>query len=306
MSFAASFRPSNRCSSGHNRPDRAERGWALVTVLWTMTVLALLAAATEALTVTSYRSERHAMVDARAQACLDAAVVRAVLGIADLRPDRRWRMDGASRTIAFDDLAIRVSVQDENGRIDLNASAIALIRQLLMSTGLEPAEADAMADRISDWRSASGLQSLNGASDADYRAARLGYVPRHGPFQTVDELKLVLGMTPALFAKLEPALTVYSKRPSFDAATAPRAVLQVLYPNDPQKIDTILRARDNDPGATMQLGFAPATVTSLGVPVGHAFSILANVSIGKREFERAAVVELTGDAKRPYFVLRWR
>lgn len=304
MNSVASFRPFSRCSSGPDRPG--ERGWALVTVLWTMTVLALLAAATQALTVTSYRSERHAMADARAEADLDAAIARAVLGIADLRPDKRWRVDGTPRTIAFDGLAIRIAAQDEYGRIDLNAAPIAMIRQLLMSAGLTPDGAGAMADRISDWRTASGPHSLNGASDADYRAAHLAYAPRHGPFQTVDELKLVLGMTPALFARLEPALTVYSKRPSFDPSTAPREALQALYPNDSGKIDTILRARNPDPDATMQLGFAPASVASLTVPAGRAFSITADVAVGRRNFRRVAVVELTGDEKRPYFVLKWQ
>ena len=308
MNFAASFRRSSRCSKERDRRGaaRSERGWALVSVLWTVTMLALMAAATEALTVTSYVGERHAMTDAEADADLDAAVARAVLGISDLRPEQRWRVDGAVRTFVFEGRSVRIAVQDETGRIDLNAASGALIRQLLMGEGVTPEDASRLADNIVDWRSTTGLQSLNGATGADYQAAGLSYRPRHGPFQTVDELKLVLGMTPALFARIRPALTVYSKRAMFDSSVAPREALLALYPNDPGKIDTILRAREGDPNMAMRPGFAPGAIVSLSAPGGRAFSIAAEVAIGRRTFRRDAVVELSGDDKRPYFVLAWR
>ena len=136
MNFATGSRRFRRCSNTQNRTR--DGGWALVSVLWTLTMLALMAAATQALTVTSYQSERHAMVDARAEADLDAAIVRAVLGIGDLRPEERWRADGIGRTIAYDGVALRISVQDELGRIDLNTASGSLIRQLLLGVGLSP------------------------------------------------------------------------------------------------------------------------------------------------------------------------
>jgi len=268
-------------------------------------MLALMAAATQALTVTSYQSERHAMVDARAEADLDAAIVRAVLGISDLRPEQRWRVDGTARAIVHDGLTVRIAVQDEMGRIDLNAASGSLIRQLLLGIGLSPDDASAMSDRIQDWRSATGLGSLNGATNADYKAAGLAYAPRHGPFQTVDELKLVLGMTPALFARIAPALTVYSSRPMFDPNVAPREALLALYPDDPRKINEIMRARLGDPNATALQG-APGAAATQPAPIGRAYTITAGLAIGRRIFRRAAVVELTGDGKRPYFVLAWR
>lgn len=268
-------------------------------------MLALMAAATQALTVTAYNSERHAMIDARAGADLDAAVVRAVLGISDLRPGQRWRSDGTPRVIAYDGLRIRVSVQDELGRIDLNAASASTIRTLLSGNGLSSDDASALADRIADWRSPAGPVSLQGATDADYRAAGLAYVPRHAAYQTVDEARLVLGMTPALFARIRPALTVYTKRPSFDPSLAPREALVVLYPDDPGKIDEILRARSGDIGLT-QPGNAPGAAAPLIVPFGRAYEITAELAIGRRTFRRSAVVELTGDGKRPYFALAWR
>ena len=301
MSFAASCPRSSPSSNARN----SESGWALVSVLWALTMLALMAAATQALTVTAYSSERHAMTDARANADLDAAVVRAVLGISDLRPEQRWRTDGTPRAIAYDGLRIRVSVQDELGRIDLNATSASTIRALLSGNGLSPDDAATLADRIADWRGPAGPVSLHGASDADYRAAGLAYVPRHGPFQTVDEARLVLGMTPALFARVRPALTVYTKRPSFDPSLAPREALVALYPGDSAKIDEILRARSGDIGLT-QPGNASGAAPPPSVPFGRAYEVTAELAIGRRTFRRGAVVELTGGGKRAYFVLAWR
>jgi len=154
-----------------------------------------------------------------------------------------------------------------------------------------------------DWRTPPGPSTLNGGSDDDYRAARLSWLPRHGFFQSVDEAKLVLGMTPQLFARIRPALTVYSKRASFDASVAPAASLMALYPNDPGKIDAVLRARDGDPNAVAGIG-APPGAASIAV-AGHAFSITAMASDGNRTFRRTAVVQITSDERAPYYVLAW-
>ena len=282
----------------------AERGWALVSVLWALTMLALMAAATEALTATSWRAEQHAIVDSRADTALDAAVVRAVLGISDRRAEARWRVDGAHRRFVFDGLVLDVAVQDEAGRIDLNASGTALLVALFTANGLAPDAASRLVGRIVDWRTPPGPATLNGGSDDDYRAARLSYLPRHGLFQCVDEVKLVLGMTPQLFARIRPALTVYSKRASFDASVAPAASLLALYPNDPGKIDAVLRARDGNPNAVSGLGAPPGA--SSGAVAGHAFSILATATINNRTFHRTAIVQMTGDDRAPYYALAWK
>ena len=282
----------------------AERGWALVSVLWALTMLALMAAATEALTATSWRAEQHAIVDSRADTALDAAVVRAVLGISDRRAEARWRVDGAHRRFVFDGLVLDVAVQDEAGRIDLNASGTALLVALFTANGLAPDAASRLVGRIVDWRTPPGPATLNGGSDDDYRAARLSYLPRHGLFQCVDEVKLVLGMTPQLFARIRPALTVYSKHASFDASVAPAASLLALYPNDPGKIDAVLRARDGNPNAVSGLGAPPGA--SSGAVAGHAFSILATATINNRTFHRTAIVQMTGDDRAPYYALAWK
>jgi general secretion pathway protein K len=310
MNFGAGFPPSRRSSRPaptRSGPD-AERGWALVSVLWIVAILSMLAAAGQALTLTSYKTEHRAQDAARAGSDLDAVVARAAAGITDPLLSERWRVDGEPRDFAFDGLTIRVSVQDQLGCIDLNTADISMLRQLLQSQGLDPAASDALADKILDWRNPSNLRSLHGATDADYAAAGLPYRERHGAFQSVDELKLVLGMTPELFAKLRPALTVYTHRPGFDSNYAPRAALMALYFNDPKAMETVMEARANGSGLqSNNPNSVPPGILSPSISVGgRAFAVDATVMLRGKRFERHAVIEMTADDKQPYFALAWR
>jgi general secretion pathway protein K len=278
-------------------------------VLWVVAILSMLAAASQQLTVTSVRTEHKAQDFARAAADLDASVARAVAGMEDPELSRRWRIDGVPRDFIFDGLTLRVSVQDQLGCIDLNNADASMLRQLLQAVaGLTPDQASALADKIVDWRGSADHHSLHGATDADYAAAGYEYRQRHGPYQTVDELKLVLGMTPEIFARIAPALTVYSHHPSFDAGTAPREALMALYFTTPAQVAAQLAQRVNGPGFTSgnQVAVPPGILgpsTSFG---GRAFAVDATLVLKGNHFTRHAVIETTGDDKRPYFVLAWR
>jgi general secretion pathway protein K len=285
-----------------------QRGWALVSVLWIVSMLAMLAAATQALTLTSYKTERRADDAARADADLNAAIVRAVAGIASPDLNQRWRVDGVAQSFAFDETAMTVSVQDELGRIDLNVCDGSLLRQLLQAAGMQNDDADALTDKILDWRSPSTLHRLHGATDADYAAKGYPWRQRHGPFQSVDELRLVMGMNDALFARIRPALTVYTHRPMFDPSTAPREALLALYPGDLGQVDAILGARAAHSALASGSGPSfPAGIVSPSISLaGRVFSVSAEFVRKGRHFRRDAVVEMTGDSAQPYFVLAWR
>jgi general secretion pathway protein K len=313
MSFGAGFprfrRSSRPTATEFARNERSSRGWALISVLWVVAILSMLAAASQQLTVTSVRTEHKAQDAARAASDLDAGVARAVAGIGDPELGKRWRIDGVAQDFAFDGLTLHVAVQDQLGCIDLNDADVSMLRQLLQAAGgLAPDQAASFADKIVDWRSPADRHSLHGATDADYAAAGYAWRERHGAFQTVDELKLVMGMTPELFARLAPALTVYSHRPGFDAGTAPREALMALYFSNPQQATAIMAARLGGTGLTSgNQNSVPQGIlgpsASLG---GRAFAVDAALDLKGKRFTRHAVIETTGDDKRPYFVLAWR
>jgi DNA uptake protein ComE-like DNA-binding protein len=138
---------------------------------------------------------------------------------------------------------------DEGSKLNLNTAGTNTLSYLPNMT-LD------FADAIVDWRSTNGL----GTMSLNYNA--LGYLDKHAPFETVDELRLVYGATMDLLAGndlnrngvldaneknlggssgVEPGLfeyvTVYTREPNFNADgssltnvnTASQQILQTLF-----------------------------------------------------------------------------
>jgi general secretion pathway protein K len=103
---------------------------------------------------------------------------------------------------------VLVQVEDESDRVNLNTASGALLRALIVEVGSPPGPATRLAASILDWRTSGANPRSGGAKAADYRAAGRAYGPPGTPFQSVGELADVLGMTPELWTRLEPHLTV--------------------------------------------------------------------------------------------------
>jgi general secretion pathway protein K len=190
-------------------------------------------------------------------------------------------------------------VQDETGKVDINFVSDRVLRQLLAFTGLDAPDAAAMTDRILDWRDATPARRLNGAKATEYRAAGLDYAPRNAPFRSVGELRLVIGMTPALYAAMAPLVTVYSQTASIDPTFAPLPVLQMLATFDAGAAAALRRRIAS---ASEMIG-PPA---GQRVTLGHAFTIVTEFSgPGALHIRRSAVIRLTGQPDAPYWIYRW-
>jgi general secretion pathway protein K len=288
--------------------DRGERGWALVSVLWGVTMLSLMALAAQDLTLTAHKTESSAWDAARADAALQAAVTQAVLGIATPDIAQRWRVDGVMHEMSFQGFKLKVTIQAESGRFDLNAIDISMLQNLLKAAGQSSDQAQKLAASILYWRSsAAGVHPLDSATENDYAAAGLAYQPRHGPFQTLDELRLVFGVTPDLFKKLRPALTVYTKRAMIDPVFAPREALLALYDGNDDQVDAIIDARNAGTEIPSELYLSSNKgVIGLGISAaGQTFTISAETHLGRRTYRRTTVVMLTGDNIHPDITLAW-
>jgi general secretion pathway protein K len=218
----------------------------------------------------------------------------------DPRRERRWRTDGVAQTFAFNGTRMKIAIQDELGRIDLNQAEGSMLTGLLRSAGLDQQSAASLTDKILDWRESSPFRHLNGAKEPEYRAGGSAYRPRGGPFQSVDEVLLVLDMTPALFKRIEPALTVYSGHQFIDPQVAPRETLLALPNMDPDNVDAIIAARENGQGAV----WSAADQT---IPLqGRAFTIRAEIEQPNGPVVREAAIRLTDNPAQPYWVLNWK
>jgi general secretion pathway protein K len=269
-----------------------QRGFALVMVLWAAMILALIAASitTTGRTETQLTHTRYAM--AQNDAMADAAINIAILRLLDPSPAAHPPVDASPFLVAFVGHAIAVSVQDESGKIDINMAQEGLLRRLLTTVGIDPLAAQALVDKILDWREAATGRRLNGAKAEDYRDAGFAYGPRNGPFESVEELQLVMGMNAQLYERIAPSLTVYSQTPWVDPGFAPADVLTALSGMGAPPVAQILNARaSGEHGSVM---------------FGHAFTISARIDDDGLRVVKSAVVRLTGAPQTPVVVYRWR
>jgi general secretion pathway protein K len=269
----------------------------LLYVLWAIALLTMIATATLGTGTVSYRQTRNLADAAQQEALAEAAVNRAVLALLEPRPERRWRVDSAEQTFSFAGATLTVAIQDELGRVDINHADTPLVTAALRASGLPAQVASETADKILDWRDAGSTKRLNGAKAPDYAAAGLAYRPRNRSLQSVGELKLVLGITPEIFRRLEPFVTVHSGKAMIDPQFAPEKLLAA--------ISGASASTPGTQGASLNSPAKRPGIIDPNIPLdGRSFSI--RVASGKTGAVREAVVRLTTSPAKPYWLLSWR
>ncbi|CAN5741454.1 general secretion pathway protein GspK [soil metagenome] len=291
-----------------------EQGLALVIVLWVVALLSIVAASLAFSMRTETTLAHDLVAQAQARALAEAGVYRGILELYNPDRLRRWRGDGSPHRIRFGGVAITVSLQDEAGKIDLNSAQRDLLGTLLRASGIDDERRDALLDAIEDWRDADSLRRLNGAEDQEYEAAGRTYGAKDATFNTVEELQQVLGMTPRLFKRLRPALTVHSHSAGIDVQLAPPAVLRALLLSDQDAepdLEEILARRGDDaaePGKSSPDALTPVinprfAATSNGV----IYTVRAEARLpAQTRASVAATVKLARRSGRPYTVLAWQ
>jgi len=88
---------------------------------------------------------------------------------------------------------------DEAGKINLNRANDDTLRRVLMHLGVDERQRNIIVDSIMDWRDEDDLHRVNGAESDYYLALSPPYTARNGPFDTVEDLLWVRGMTAELF-----------------------------------------------------------------------------------------------------------
>ena len=289
---------------------RRQHGIALVLVLWITTLLMLVASSFIYAMRTDVQIVTNTLARARLEAAADAAVQRGIYEM--LKPPQvpnRWTTDGVLQPWSFQGVAVDISMTDESGKIDINTAVDVLLRGLFLSQGMKDEEAAAVTDAILDWRDPDSLKRLRGAEEAEYLAAGYSYKPANAAFQSNEELRLVIGMTPELFDKVAPLITIYSRQAGINANIAARGVLRALPGATDLLVDQFILQREQARAAKLSPPqFAPAAgLSSFG---NNVVIIRAAASDGQRvdgaSFVREAVVMLPRAPKRPYAFLRWK
>ena len=294
-------------SCSRNRSTRdGQRGIALVLVLW-LTILLMVIAGGFAFSMRSEAlSARNSLSLAQARAAADGAVERMAYELSRPRFPTAWASDGQLRRWREGDIDIVASGVDESSRIDVNAAPDALLKGLLEQVGGADAGIAAhIVDSILDWRDADEAKRPNGAEEADYRLAGLPQRPANAPFETVSEVARVLGMTPAIYARIAASLTVHSRQPGINPATASRNVLLALPNATPAVVDAYLQQRADALAAKLPAPpFPPAAAFAAGAVPVWRIRAQATTPDGVT-FAREAVVRPSGEPRRPLIALNW-
>ncbi len=295
--------PPRRC------PSRGPtRGFALIAVLWITILLTVIGSSF----AYSMRSEalaaRNALSLAQARAAADGAVERVAF---ELQRPRNlieaWTADGQPRAWQDGEIAIVATAVDEAAKIDLNTAAEPLLKGLLtVIGGLDESATQRLVDAIVDWRDADELTRPSGAEAAEYRAANRNYGPTNAPFETVGELQRVLGMTPALLSRVGPSLTVYSRQPGVNPATASRDVLLSIPGASVAQVEAFLVQRQEALQARL-----PVPPFPLGKGFGAGATPIWSIRAEARmpdgvTFVREAVLRLSVDAMQPLVAYSWQ
>lgn len=185
-----------------------ERGFALLIVLWTMSLLALIGTQVTAAGHGETRLATNLRAAAIAEQAADAAVHEAIWHALD-GGQGRWFADGRLRRIRVGAAVVDVVLQDEGRKMTLNNSSLPMLSALLRAVGIEQTLVARLTDQIADWRSPAAYPLRNGAKAPQYRAAKRDWGPPNQPFRTVDELALILAMTPEALARMRPYLSPY-------------------------------------------------------------------------------------------------
>ena len=180
---------------------------------------------------------------------------------------------------------------DEQSKININTSdAATLTRILQIAAGLDKDMAEEMAYCIIDWRdSDSTFQHASyGAEDDYYNHLEVSYGAKNAPFEVLDELLVVKGISREIFNKIKPYLTAYGTG-HVNVNTAPKEVLLALGLEDRlvEKLLNYRRGEDredrtvDDRGFSQSSSIATELAKSTAIDAAETAALEALISTGK-------------------------
>jgi general secretion pathway protein K len=262
-----------------------EHGFALLIVLWSLAVLSEI---TTGLVATSRREVKLAenlRNAATAEAAADGATRQAIFRLTS----GEWSAGPVPHVVHVGGAVVTVLIEDTAHLVNPNNAPVPLLTALLWQVGADPQSAQAIAAAIVAYRDQGGTDPT-----PDYIAAGLPYGPARRDFRTVAELRLVVGMTPELYERLAPHLSVWK---------LPMVV--------PDRADPVVAAAYHEAGPNGGFGPRFPVARWMRGQAGRLDArIAAMASFGGAQFSRLAEVRLLGGPERapsasPYQIMAW-
>lgn len=212
-------------TAGRARP---QTGIALVVVLWVLALLTVVVSGFAFTMRTESQLVSNLTGQSRARAAAEAGLHFAIVQLSRPPAQRKLAVDGTPAEWRFGESVIRIAVQDTAGLVDMNTASPQLLKGILRAQGLEDGDVESLNDAIQDFRDGDEQKRLHGAEDDDYQDADRPYGAKDANFDALEELLQVLGMSPELYARLLPLVTLHSRETGVNPKLAPAAVLRAV------------------------------------------------------------------------------
>jgi general secretion pathway protein K len=221
-----------RTPSGH-RP-----GFALIAALWLLVIIAAaglevsLRARDRRLVAANLLESAQARAAAEgglehARALLERLLVDGERGSAEARPEEwldPWRRPETlfRDTVALGEAKYRIQLRDVGTALHLNRATEDELRRLFSALDVDFGRADQIAQSIMDWREPGDAHRARGAKREYYLRTGSPVLPRNAPFQELSEILFVRSMTPEIYQRAKPFLTLHgSGQVNLNAAERP-------------------------------------------------------------------------------------
>jgi general secretion pathway protein K len=178
----------------------------------------------------------------------------------ELPPENKeWITDGREYRMPFEGAEGVVRVFGEAGKVSINRVSDTTLRKIMAALGLEGETRDVVVDSILDWRDPDDFVRINGAENEYYQALKEPYDCKNGPFDSVEELLLVRGVTPELYygkkkkegdenqeerVALKDIFSIYATGEQIDINSASLPVLRVVLGLPAEICRLLIKARE--------------------------------------------------------------
>lgn len=221
-------------------PLRSRSGIALLITLMTLVLIVALVFEIFRIGTRSAQSAAFSRDSIRAALLSEAGTQAAVIALREDAGDNQYdTLDEIwSRQAPPIDLGpgiVVVAIVDEERKINLNDligpngkapvdQRLDVFRRLLEILALDPT----IANSVIDWLDADESTLSGGAESSYYQSLKNPYKAKNDLFDTIDELRLVRGITDEVFRKLSPFVTVSAPGARININTAPKEILMSL------------------------------------------------------------------------------
>ncbi len=270
-----------------------QNGIALIMMLWMMAILSVLVLSFSAATKVDTFAAASFKNGIGNKFLAEAGIQRGIMEIYYTKQNKNtdilfadqeiFRLDGTAYQGDLDSGHYVIRITDESGKININTltdSSGVLLSNLLVNLGLGKEEADSIVDAILDWKDSDELVRLHGAESEYYQSLPNPYKSKNAPFDTIDELLRVKGITPDVLYGTDNRrglihfITLNSNSDKISLKTAPKEILMAIPGMTDDTAESIL--------ANRQSLKSDSTLQNIQAALGSGYlSVAPYVSIGE-------------------------